>query len=101
MHRIDDLAATPAHIKFLSLEPLLGPLKDLNLYDIDWVIVGGESGPKARPMKKKWVKSILKQCRENDVDFFFKQWGGVNKHVTGRTLNGRIYDEMPQRQIQP
>lgn len=101
MHRIDDLVTTPARIKFLSLEPLLGTLKDLNLHDIDWVIVGGESGPKARPMKKKWVKSILKQCRENDVDFFFKQWGGVNKRATGRTLNGRIYDEMPQRQIQP
>ena len=101
IHRIDDLAAISAHIKFLSLEPLLGPLKDLNLHDIDWVIVGGESGPKARLMKKKWVSSILKQCRENNVDFFFKQWGGVNKKAAGRILNGRTYDEMPQRLIQP
>jgi len=101
IHRIDDLVATPAHIKFLSLEPLLGPLDNLNLHGIIWVIVGGESGPKARPMKKKWVSSILKQCRNNNVDFFFKQWGGVNKKAAGRILNGRTYDEMPQRLIQP
>ncbi|MCG8377949.1 MAG: phage Gp37/Gp68 family protein, partial [Proteobacteria bacterium] len=94
-HRIDDLVETSAYIKFLSLEPLIGPLDKLNLIGIDWVIVGGESGPKARPMEKKWVDSILKQCKKNRVQFFFKQWGGVRKHTTGRVLNGKTYDEMP------
>ena len=95
MNRITDLANTPAYIKFLSLEPLIGPLDNLKLHNIDWVIVGGESGPKSRPMEKAWVDSILKQCRKSRVQFFFKQWGGVRKHVTGRQLNGRTYDEMP------
>lgn len=93
--RVDDLRRTPAHIKFLSCEPLLGPLNSLNLNEIDWVIVGGESGPGARPMDKEWVVSIKNQCIENNVAFFFKQWGGVQKHRHGRVLNGRTYDEYP------
>ncbi len=93
--RIDDLRSTPAKIKFLSLEPLLGPLPGLNLQGIDWVIVGGESGPGARSMEKEWVKDIRAQCSRADVPFFFKQWGGVNKKKTGRKLDGVFYDEMP------
>jgi len=93
--RIHDLATTPARIKFLSCEPLIGPLDNIPLTGIDWVIVGGESGPKARPMKKEWVKSIFKQCRYNKVAFFFKQWGGTRKSKTGRTLHGTTYDEFP------
>lgn len=95
LHRIDDLRATRAHIKFLSIEPLIGPLPNLNLDGIDWVIVGGESGFKARPMKEEWVQDILEQCENAKVAFFFKQWGGKNKKLTGRTLNGRTYDAMP------
>ena len=93
--RIDHLRNTNAYIKFLSLEPLLGPLPNLNLTNIDWVIVGGESGPHARPMKEEWVHDIKDQCRDADVAFFFKQWGGKRKSKTGRTLDGRTYDEMP------
>jgi protein gp37 len=96
--RIDDLRRTGAATKFLSLEPLLGPLPELNLSDIDWVIVGGESGPGARPMDKKWVKCIRDQCSVRKVPFFFKQWGGVNKKKAGRKLDGRHYDEMPTRE---
>lgn len=95
IHRIDHLRNTPAHVKFLSLEPLLGPLTNLNLAGIDWVIVGGESGPKARPMKESWVLDIQEQCAIAGVAFFFKQWGGVNKKATGRLLQGKTYDEMP------
>jgi protein gp37 len=95
MHRIDHLRNVPAAVRFLSLEPLIGPLNELSLKGIHWVIVGGESGPRARPMKKEWVSSILRQCRSARVPFFFKQWGGVRKDLTGRSLNGRIYDEMP------
>jgi protein gp37 len=95
--RIDDLRKTPAHIKFLSLEPLLGPLPKLNLNKIDWVIVGGESGRKPRPMKEEWVLEIKKQCESKSVAFFFKQWGGMNKKLAGRELNGRTYDEMPEK----
>lgn len=95
MHRIDALRQTDAQIKFLSLEPLIGPLPDLELSEIDWVIVGGESGPGARPMKKKWVIDIRDRCAEAEVPFFFKQWGGVRKSKTGRELDGRFYDEMP------
>ena len=95
MQRIHDLSATPAIVKFLSCEPLIGPLPYLPLDHIDWVIVGGESGPKARPMKQRWVENIQHQCSKHDVAFFFKQWGGVRKHTTGRELNGRTYDEMP------
>jgi protein gp37 len=93
--RIDDLRATSAAVKFLSLEPLLGPFPKLNLRDIDWVIVGGESGPGARPMDASWVIDIRKQCRKAGVAFFFKQWGGVQKSKNGRTLEGRTWDEMP------
>jgi protein gp37 len=95
--RIDDLRQSGAAIKFLSLEPLLGPLPKLNLSGIDWVIVGGESGPGARPMNKDWVRSIRDQCSEAGVSFFFKQWGGVNKKKAGRSLDGRKYDGMPCR----
>jgi protein gp37 len=93
--RIDSLRRTPAKVRFLSLEPLLGPLPDLVLTDIDWVIVGGESGPGARPMEEAWVKEIKKQCRQSRTAFFFKQWGGTNKKKTGRLLDGRTWDEMP------
>jgi len=95
LDRIHDLAETPAKIKFLSCEPLIGPLDNLPLRNMDWVIVGGESGPKARIMKKDWVTSIFRQCRENDVAFFFKQWGGTRKSKTGRKLHGKTYDEFP------
>jgi protein gp37 len=94
--RIDDLREVPAAVRFLSLEPLIGPLEDLNLDGIHWVIVGGESGPGARPMEADWVRSIRDQCRRARVPFFFKQWGGTNKKAAGRTLDGQIYDEMPE-----
>ena len=94
-YRIGDLRTTPARLKFLSLEPLLGPLPWLDLRDIDWVIVGGESGPHARPMREEWVHNIRHQCEAAGVAFFFKQWGGAKKHKTGRQLNGRTYDELP------
>jgi protein gp37 len=96
MGRIDVLRQTSAKIKFLSLEPLLGALPNMNLININWVIVGGESGFKARPMKLEWVLEIQEQCQEAGVAFFFKQWGGVNKKKAGRELNGRTWDEMPQ-----
>ncbi|MGI8668563.1 MAG: DUF5131 family protein [Aridibacter sp.] len=97
IHRIDDLRKTDAHIKFLSIEPLLGSLPEVDLTEIDWVIVGGESGPKARLMEESWVIEIKDQCREQNVPFFFKQWGGVRKHKTGRILLGKTWDEMPQK----
>ncbi len=93
--RIDDLRQTSAKVKFLSLEPLLGPLPSLNLKGIDWVIVGGESGPNARPMDSEWVIDIRQQCIHASVPFFFKQWGGVHKNKTGRLLEGRTWDQMP------
>lgn len=93
--RIDHLRQTRAHVKFLSLEPLLGPLPDLDLSGIDWVIVGGESGPGARPMEEDWVLEIRDQCEAAGVKFFFKQWGGTNKKKAGRILDGRTYDAMP------
>lgn len=93
--RIDELRRTGAHVKFLSLEPLLGPLAELDLAGIDWVIVGGESGPKARPMAAEWVTDIRDQCRRAGVPFFFKQWGGPNKKRAGRLLEGTTWDEMP------
>jgi protein gp37 len=93
--RIDDLRQVPAVVRFLSCEPLLEPLDDLDLVGIAWVIVGGESGPGARPIKQEWVESILKQCRRAKVAFFFKLWGGTRKDITGRKLNGRTYDELP------
>jgi protein gp37 len=95
IHRVRDLQRVPAAVRFLSLEPLIGPLDALPLVGIHWAIVGGESGPKARPMRKEWVTSIHRQCRAARVPFFFKQWGGVRKDLTGRELNGRTYDEMP------
>jgi protein gp37 len=97
VHRIDDLRSVPATVRFLSCEPLIGPLDSLPLSGIHWVIVGGESGPDARPMQTEWVESILRQCRKADVAFFFKQWGGVRKGRTGRTLHGRTFDEMPMQ----
>ena len=95
-HRIDDLRQTGAKVKFLSLEPLLGPLTNMNLDGIDWAIVGGESGPGARPMKESWVREIQEQCEKAQVAFFFKQWGGVRKKSAGRMLDGRTWDEMPK-----
>jgi protein gp37 len=94
-HRIGDLRKTRAHVKFLSLEPLLGSLGKLNLRSIDWAIVGGESGPGARVVDPDWVIEIRDQCVEAGVAFFFKQWGGVQKKKTGRTLQGRTWDQMP------
>lgn len=98
--RIDYLRQTNARVKFLSLEPLLGPLNQLNLTNIDWVIVGGESGHRPRPMDADWVLDIQEQCDKAKVAFFFKQWGGKNKKANGRILNGRTYDEMPEIELQ-
>jgi protein gp37 len=95
LSRIDDLRKVPARVRFLSIEPLLGPLNGLNLAGIHWVIVGGESGPRAREMRVEWVDAIHRQCQSASVPFFFKQWGGVRKDLTGRTLHNRTYDEMP------
>lgn len=94
-YRIEDLRSIDSSIKFLSLEPLLGPLYDLDLRGIDWVIVGGESGPKARPVDPAWVTDLRNQCERASVPFFFKQWGGKNKKRTGRLLEGRTWDQMP------
>lgn len=93
--RIDDLRKTGAKIKFLSVEPLIGPISKMNLKGINWVIVGGESGPGARPLETEWVVSIRDQCLKAKVPFFFKQWGGVQKKKTGRLLDGRTWDQMP------
>jgi protein gp37 len=93
--RIDHLRGVGAQVRFLSVEPLLGPIPHLDLERIHWVIVGGESGPGARPMREEWVLEIRDQCRAAGVPFFFKQWGGVNKKKTGRELEGRTWDEMP------
>ena len=96
-YRIDYLRESGAYIKFLSIEPLLTPIINLNLKNIDWVIVGGESGAKARPMLKEWVIDIKNQCNTQDVPFFFKQWGGKNKKKAGRLLDNNTYDEMPKK----
>lgn len=96
IHRIDQLRQIPSIVRFLSLEPLLGPLAQLRLDDIHWVIVGGESGPNSRPMQEAWVDDILRCCIRSNVPFFFKQWGGKNKKKTGRLLHGRTWDEMPR-----
>lgn len=93
--RIAHLQNTSAEVKFLSIEPLLEDLGQLNLASISWVIVGGESGPRARPMREEWVINIQRQCAHAAIPFFFKQWGGVRKSKTGRLLNGRTYDEFP------
>ncbi len=95
LHRIDCLRQTKAYVKFLSCEPLLGSLTTMDLNGIDWVIVGGESGPHSREMKEKWVLDIKDMCRTHNIPFFFKQWGGINKKKTGRVLQGKIYDEFP------
>jgi len=94
--RIDDLRGVPAAVRFLSLEPLLGPLPNLDLGGIGWVIVGGESGPGARPMEADWAADIRDQCLAANVPFFFKQWGGVQKKKAGRLLDRRTWDQMPQ-----
>ena len=96
LYRIDRLRRTCAPVKFLSLEPLLGLIPELDLEGIHWVVVGGESGPGARPMDPRWVVSIRNQCHKARVPFFFKQWGGVNKKKAGRLLEGRTWDQMPQ-----
>ena len=95
--RIEHLRRAPAAVKFLSIEPLLEDLGQLDLRGIDWVIVGGESGPGARPMSVDWVRGIRDQCRDAGVPFFFKQWGGVRKRETGRRLDGRTYNQFPPR----
>ena len=93
--RVDDLRQVRAEVRFLSVEPLLGPIHDLDLRGVHWVIVGGESGAHARPMEAQWVRVIRDRCERARVPFFFKQWGGVRKRVTGRVLDGRTWDEMP------
>ena len=95
LSRIRDLLTVPASVRFLSLEPLLGPLKELPLRGVQWVIVGGESGPGARPMDSSWVRSIRAQCLARGVPFFFKQWGGFHRKAAGRSLDGRIWEQMP------
>ncbi len=99
MWRIDELRHTRASVRFLSLEPLLGPLSKLNLTHIHWVIAGGESGPGARPMAPEWVREIRDQCAAQDVAFHFKQWGGTNKKKTGRLLDGRTWDQLPAQSV--
>ncbi len=94
-HRVQTLAKIPAKVRFLSVEPLLGPIPRLPLRGVHWVIVGGESGPGARPMKERWVTQIRDRCRASNVPFFFKQWGGVSKSRGGRTLDGRTWDDFP------
>lgn len=95
--RINYLRQSSAYVKFLSIEPLLEDLIQLDLQEIDWVIVGGESGPKARPMKEDWVLNIKNSCQTQNVHFFFKQWGGTNKKKTGRLLEGKFWDNMPEK----
>jgi protein gp37 len=101
LYRIDHLRAVPARTKFLSLEPLLAPLGTINLEGINWAIVGGESGPGARPLQKEWIVDIKDQCHTAGVAFFFKQWGGTNKKKAGRLLDGRTWDAMPDLQPSP
>ncbi|QRF22838.1 phage Gp37/Gp68 family protein [Alicyclobacillus sp. TC] len=98
-NRADYLREVPAAVRFLSCEPLLGSLEPLNLEGIHWIIVGGESGPGARPMNPKWVYEIRDKCQADHVSFFFKQWGGVQKHRTGREIDGQTWDEMPKRDL--
>ncbi|MES0337188.1 MAG: phage Gp37/Gp68 family protein [Candidatus Magnetobacterium sp. LHC-1] len=95
-YRISDLEKVPAHVRFLSIEPMLSPISQLPLKHIDWVVVGGESGPECRAMKAEWVSSIRDQCNVSHVPFFFKQWGGIRKNITGRLLDGKTWDEMPK-----
>jgi protein gp37 len=100
LSRVKHLRSSPATVRFLSIEPLLEDLGEIDLTDIDWVIVGGESGFGARPMRREWVISIAKQCRRKGIPFFFKQWGGVHKSKAGRLLDGRTYDELPTQSVQ-
>jgi len=100
VHRADQLRQTGAAVKYLVLEPLLGPIDDLDLAGIDWVILGGESGPGARPLHIDWVRSVRDQCFAASVPFYFKQWGGVRRKETGRELDGRLWDERPQDAVQ-
>ena len=95
--RIDELRRIPANVRFLSVEPLLEDLGTVDLRGIDWVIVGGESGARPRTMRPEWVRSIRDQCEQARVPFFFKQWGGTNKKKTGRRLDGRVWDQLPDR----
>lgn len=99
LQRIEELRSTPAAVRFISFEPLIGSVIGADLTDIDWAIVGGESGPRARLMSQAWVDEIERMCRYAGAAFFFKQWGGRNKKATGRTLNGRTYDEMPRARV--
>lgn len=100
VYRLESLKKTPARIKFISAEPLLAPLGKIDLSGINWLIVGGESGPNARPMEETWVLDLLQQSKAQDVKFFFKQWGGVNKKKNGRLLRGKTWDERPSRHLQ-
>lgn len=95
LHRLDELRQVPAAIRFVSFEPLLGSVAEADLTAVQWAIVGGESGPRARTMKREWVSEIRNACREAGTAFFFKQWGGINKARTGRRLDGRTWDEFP------
>ncbi|HUS73851.1 MAG TPA: phage Gp37/Gp68 family protein [Sedimentisphaerales bacterium] len=97
IYRMDNLRQTPAAIKFISFEPLLGPIPNINLEGINWVIVGGESGPGARPMESEWATDIRDQCLTANVPFFFKQWGGTNKKKNGRTIEGRVWNQIPKQ----
>ncbi|MBD0380474.1 DUF5131 family protein [Paenibacillus sedimenti] len=96
INRIDVLRQVPSRVRFLSCEPLIGPLENVNLQDIHWVIAGGESGPGARPIDASWVRLLLNQCQVAEIPFFFKQWGGVMKHRNGRLLDGREWNEFPE-----
>lgn len=96
LYRITNLKKVPATVRFISFEPLIGPIPTLDLKGIHWVIVGGESGPGARPIKAQWVRDIRDMCLEQGVPFFFKQWGGVRKRLAGRTLDGKIWDQYPE-----
>jgi len=95
LYRVDDLRQVPSSVRFLSCEPLIGPLDGLDLRGINWVIVGGESGPRCRPLEVSWIRGIHREAKKNNVAFFFKQWGGTRKSRSGRLLDGRTYDEMP------
>ena len=97
LHRIDDLKQTDAFVKFISFEPLLGPIGKINLKGLDWIIVGGESGPGARIIKEAWVVELRDQCIESGISFFFKQWSGINKKKSGRLLQGRYWNEFPKK----
>ena len=99
LNRVDELRQVPATVRFLSCEPLLGPLDEINLDGIHWVIAGGESGPRARPLDPRWVADLRDACQQAGVAFFFKQWGGRTPKAGGRTLDGQTYDEMPERSL--